>query len=582
MKLIDALDVIKRPVSGTAPAFDAFLACGFTPLHLQTFLAAELRLLQGDCKVSIQAGLFGDLVGNITKAQRSGVNALLVAIEWTDLDPRLGTRSLGGWRPDALPDIERSVSQAVARIKTALIEAATVVPTVVSMPTLPLPPLFWTQPEQGGASEMRLRHTVATLAATLAQQPGIRLLNPQVLDELSPLSGRFDIKSELAAGFPYTLVHASSLAKQLATLAVHRAPKKALITDLDDTLWAGILGEDGVDGISWTLDHHSQIHGLYQQLLAALAGAGVLVGVASKNDPGMVERAFNRSDLLLPKADVFPVEAHWSPKSESIKRILEVWNIAPDAVVFVDDSPMEVAEVNAAFPDVECIVFPKDDPRAFWEFLKRLRTAFGKTFLTEDDALRLASIRNAEAWRTAAAPEGGSTDDFLKAAQASILFESDAGIEDKRAFELINKTNQFNLNGKRLDEAEWRKFFEDPRAFLVTASYEDKFGRLGKIAALMGTIDGPALRITAWVMSCRAFSRRIEHQFLKSLFDAFAVEEIVFDFEKTPRNGPVQDFLSAFVNESSAPLILSREVFDRNTPPLFHRVEGVNSGAVSV
>src|SRR5438067_893888 len=98
MKLIDALDVIKRPVSGTAPAFDAFLACGFTPLHLQTFLAAELRLLQGDCRVATQTGLFGDLVGNITKAQRSGVNALLVAIEWADLDPRLGTRSLGGWR----------------------------------------------------------------------------------------------------------------------------------------------------------------------------------------------------------------------------------------------------------------------------------------------------------------------------------------------------------------------------------------------------------------------------------------------------------------------------------------------------
>src|SRR5262249_24533995 len=181
------------------------------------------------------------------------------------------------------------------------------------------------------------------------------------LGVLSPSAGRYDLKSDLLSGFPYTLPHASAIAEVLARLLWNRAPKRGLITDLDDTLWAGILGEDGVDGISWHLDRNTHTHGLYQQFLASLAGAGVMIGVASKNDPAMVERAFDKRDLLLAKEDIFPLEIHWSRKSESVGRILSTWNVNADSVVFIDDSPMEVAEVQASFSDMECIVFPKSD-----------------------------------------------------------------------------------------------------------------------------------------------------------------------------------------------------------------------------
>jgi FkbH-like protein len=575
MKLIEALEILKRPVADNVPGFKAFLACGFTPLHLQTFLGAQLRTAFPQHNVGIKTGLFGDLSGNIERLDFSDINTLVVVAEWSDLDPRLAVRTLGGWRPESLPDITESASQTALRLQRGITEASRHLPTIVSMPTLPLPAMFSTRTTQAGSFELQLRQTVASLAVALSRQPGVRVLNAQLLEEISPTAGRYDVKSDVVSGFPYTITHTSAMAELISGLAQNRQPKKGLITDLDDTLWNGILGEDGVDGISWHLDRKTHMHGLYQQFLASLAGAGVLVGVASKNDPAAVERAFERNDLLLSKSDVFPVEAHWSRKSESVERILKTWNIGAESVVFIDDSPMEVAEVQSAFPDMECIVFPKSDYQGVWNLLKHLRDAFGKSSLTEDDTIRLRSIRDASAWRDAEQSNGNSSDDFLRAADASIVFDAASPDGDNRAFELVNKTNQFNLNGRRFTESEWRNFFSDPAAFHFTASYKDKFGPLGKIAVIMGKSHGRRLRVSSWVMSCRAFSRRIEHQCLKHLFETFGAEEIAFDYESTPRNGPLKEFFTDLMGETPVPeMTLSKDQFVAVVPPLFHRIEG--------
>jgi FkbH-like protein len=438
--------------------------------------------------------------------------------------------------------------------------------------------MFSTQPVQSGFSELQLHQTAAALAASLSQEPGIRVVNPQFLDGISPLAGRFDFKSEAITGFPYSLLHASLLGELLAGLIHNGQAKKGLITDLDDTLWGGILGEDGVNGISWHLEQRTHIHGIYQQFLASLASAGVLIGVASKNDAAVVEQAFDRRDLLISRNDIFPFEAHWSRKSESVDRIIKTWNIDPSAVVFVDDSPMEVAEVKAAFPELECIVFPKGDYQGIWGLLKHLRTAFGRPFLTEDDSLRMRSIRDSGAWREALESPAGSSDEFLRAVEACIVFHWGKQKEDGRAFELVNKTNQFNLNGRRFDESEWLGFFSDPDGFSLTVSYQDKYGSLGKVAVILGTSGECKLNVKCWVMSCRAFSRRIEYQCLRYLFEKLGSDEILFEYESTPRNGPVQDFLKELLGSPpSGRALLSRERFEMNVPALFHQVTEVTS-----
>jgi FkbH-like protein len=573
MKLIDALEVLNGALAVDAPLFKVYLACGFTPLHLQTFLAAQLRIQLPYHRVAINTGLFGDLAGNIERLEPSHFNALVVVLEWEDLDPRLGIRRLGGWLPSNLSDIADSADQAAARLLRVILNVSRLVPTVVCMPTLPLPPLFWTPPDRTAPLELHLRQTVASLAASFSEQSNIQIANVQLLGEVSPPSDRFDPKSDVIAGFPYSLPHASALGGLLASLTYNRPPRKGLITDLDDTLWSGIVGEDGVNGISWHLESQTHMHGLFQQFVASLAGAGVLVGVASKNDSALVQQAFDRSDLLISKSDIFPFEVHWFPKSESVRRILETWNVGADSVVFIDDSPMEVAEVKASFPELECIVFPKGDYRRIWDLLQELRRFFGKPSLTEDDALRLSSIRNASGWRDSIRSTASTSDDFLRVAEASIVFSFTRECGDARAFELVNKTNQFNLNGKRLSESEWLNFFSDPAAFLLVVSYKDKYGPLGKIAVLMGKSNERKIHVQTWVMSCRAFSRRVEYQCLRYLFDDLDADTIVFDYQRTSRNGPLGEFFATLLKEPPAgEICISRELFFKGSPPLFHGI----------
>jgi FkbH-like protein len=551
MNLIEALTIINQSAPDDAGTLEAFLACGFTPLHLQTFLAAHLRQRSPQRKVQVKTGLFGDLAGNIERLHGANSELLFVVIEWRDIDPRLGIRDLGGWRTEDLPDIVGTLKRALSRLEKALWRASASIPTYVCLPTLPLPPLFVTPTYQAGGYELQLRQSVASFAESVSRESSVRILNAQLLAELSPPSARLDVRSELTAGFPYRLPHASVIAELLATLAQNPTPKKGLITDLDDTLWAGILGEVGTEGVSWNLDQHSHVHGLYQQFLSSLASAGVLIAVASKNDRTLVEQVFERKDLLISKENVYPFEVHWGRKSESAGRILKTWNIGAEDVVFIDDSPMEVAEVKAVFPGMECIVFPTNDYQAIWDLTKRLRDLFGKSVISEEDAIRQQSIRSAEVLRESMDVSGGSLDEFLQNADAVVRFTFGKQPGDRRAFELINKTNQFNLNGKRLSDAAWMSYLSDPATFLMTVTYEDKYGPLGKIAALLGKLQGKLIRVDSWVMSCRAFSRRIEHQSLAQLFEKFDAEEICFDYHATPRNGPLQEF---FVGLLGAPL----------------------------
>jgi FkbH-like protein len=579
VRLIDALAIIRGPLAENAPLLRLFLACSFTPLHFQTFLAAGLRERSPLERAEVTTGLFGDLAGSIERLQVADCDVLVVVIEWQDLDLRLGIRNLGGWRVADLPDIVSSAERMIARLEKAIRSAAASIPTYVSLPTLPFPPLFTAPAQQASVYELQMRQSVSSFAISLATHSRIHILNAQQLDECSPPATRLDVQSELLSGFPYQLPHASAIAEMLAALIRNAAPKKGLITDLDDTLWAGILGENGVEGISWHFDQQAHIHGLYQQLLASLASAGILTAVASKNDPALVDQAFEREDLLIGKQSLYPIDVHWGPKSESVRRILKTWNVGPDAAVFIDDSPMELAEVNAAFPEIECLLFPKDDYQAVWQLLRRLRGLFGKTVVSEEDSIRLDSIRAAASLHHSSNGEGTSLDSFLQDAQATVAVTLGKEKNDHRAFELINKTNQFNLNGKRLNETSWAAYLNDPTTFLMTVSYEDKFGALGKIAVLLGRIQGTTARINYWVMSCRAFSRRVEQQSLSWLFENFRLQEICFDYQQTDRNKPIQDLLSSI---TAAPLTgdvrVSRTSFFDKCPPLFHQAKAIVNG----
>jgi FkbH-like protein len=574
MKLLEALEVLNKPLAEDAPTKEVSLLCGFTPLHLMTFLAAHLRVNIPTSRIVINTGLYGDLAGNVERLRCAGrAGTACIVIEWADLDPRLGIRTAGSWRSTDVTGIVESAEQQSEWLADLIREAAEMTSLYVATPTLPLPPIFITQASQAHSDQCKLQEVVTSLAVSLSDNTRIKLINSQRLDEASPLCRRFNPQTEIDNGFPYSLEHASKLAELFATLVKEAQPRKGIITDLDDTLWAGTLGEVGVEGISWDLASGAHCHGLYQRFLSSLASAGVLLAVVSKNDRALVEQALARSDILVAKGDLFPLEVHWGPKSDSIVRILKQWNIAPDDAVFIDDSPMEVAEVRASLPQIDAIVFPKNDYFAIWELLKELRDRFAKSSISLEDKMRLRSIRNSAVILESGQAAGLRADDFLRNSKATIVFSLTPNVHDSRAFELINKTNQFNLNGKRIGQSEWLNLLQEPGAFLLSATYEDRYGPLGKIAVAIGKKDGSRLCVRSWVMSCRAFSRRIEHQCLKYLFEKMAVDEIVFDYQPTLRNGPIQEFFAGLVEEPTSPNLSIRSVlFHAKAPALFHNL----------
>ncbi len=583
MQLIEALKAI-RTRGSDGDVWRCELLCGFTPLHLQTFLTAELlqRYERGPIDVSI--GLFGDLCGNIDRAVAryhadGSMNAAVVAIEWSDVDPRLGYRSTGGWRVDRITDVIDSARLRLDQLSHRIAALAEQTTVTVVLPTLPLPPLFQSPLGTADLAEVSLRQALAEFATRTAKQSSVRLVASQQLDLNSPLGDRFDATSELRTGFPYTAAHASALASAIADTVRPAAPLKGIITDLDNTFWSGIVGDDGIDAVSWDLDHKTQHHGLYQELLASLADLGVLIGVASKNDPDVVTQALRRNDLVFPADRLFPVEAHWDAKSQSVARILQAWNIGADSVVFVDDNPMEIAEVSEAFPHLHCRQFPTGDEAAVLQLLCELRTLFGKARVSDEDRLRLGSLRSSAALTDI----DSDADAFLAKAEAKIDLEWNQ--PDERSFQLVNKTNQFNLNGERIDESDWRQLIADPRTVLLSVSYTDKFAPLGKIAVVAGQLEPDGtLRIDHWVMSCRAFSRRIEHATVRALFDRIGCSRLRFRFVETDRNSPLKQCLAGLtgITPVSGPLELARSTFDTNCPDIYAKVSENDSARDSI
>jgi len=232
---------------------------------------------------------------------------------------------------------------------------------------------------------------------------------------------------------------------------------------------------------------------------------------------------------------------------------------------------MELAEVSEKHPGIECLLFPSDDPSGILGLLSQLRARFGKNAVREEDRLRIQSLRASATARQQNTAEASA--DFLARIEARMTLES-AG-SDQRSFELVNKTNQFNLNGARYTEAEWKSRARRPGAFLATVSYEDRFGPLGRIAVLGGQKEADRCCVDIWVMSCRAFSRQIEFQAIRQLFGKMGVSVIRFRFKPTDRNGPLRTFFAHFFDRGSlgeGELCLQAADFERLCPPLFHKV----------
>lgn len=344
--------------------------------------------------------------------------------------------------------------------------------------------------------------------------------------------GFFDERMRVVASMPYSLAGIRALVDEFAFVRL-AAPKKVLAVDADNTLWKGILSEDGEAALAPFTE--------FQKGLLALRDAGVVLVLLSKNDPFEF-----RADMPLTSADFAAVRVNWGPKAGNLVDACRELNLSTDSVVFVDDNPYERAQMTAHLPDVTVVPFPDDLARPR-QFLRRLKEFFfAGTGQTEEDRLRAADYaRRRTAGGVPGMDDGATLDDYLENLDLRVEPRRADARDLDRLAQMAGKTNQFNATTRRRTRDGFAALLSDPAKSVWVFRTRDRFGEQGIVCYIV--VDLPSRRITDFVMSCRAMGRTLEHFAYGYVSDRLGYRPPV-DFARTAKNRPIETFLAALAD----------------------------------
>lgn len=335
------------------------------------------------------------------------------------------------------------------------------------------------------------------------------------------------------------------VARQLG--AIRGLSKKCLVLDLDNTVWGGVIGDDGLDGIVLGQGHPlGEAFAAFQRYVKRLSERGIILAVASKNDPEIAKSAFEQHpEMVLQLSDISAFEATWSDKPASLSRIAADLNIGLDSLVFFDDNPMERALMRETLPEVAV----PEVPDAAEQYISCLVDAgYFETIAFTGDDVRRTQQYVANRQRKESQSRAADIDSFLR----DLKMQMEVGAFDKanlpRIVQLINKTNQFNLTTRRYTESEVLGLIGNDDAETFHIRLKDRFGDNGIISIIIAREISEGgdviLDIDTWLMSCRVLGRRVEKATLDLLVKAAARRgalAIRGHFIPTARNGLVRD-----------------------------------------
>ncbi|WP_417778484.1 HAD-IIIC family phosphatase [Stutzerimonas xanthomarina] len=322
--------------------------------------------------------------------------------------------------------------------------------------------------------------------------------------------------------------------------------RKCLVLDLDNTLWGGVVGDDGVDGIHLGQGSPSgEAFLAFQRYAAQLARRGIILAVCSKNDLSVAETAFNHPEMALKRSDIAAFVANWEDKAGNLRRIASMLGIGLDSLVFVDDNPAERDIVRRELPEVAVPELPDDVA----DYPARVAAAgyFEAVSFTSDDASRGRNYA-LDAERKAAMSQATDMEGYLRGLEMVLTASPIGAAELARSTQLINKTNQFNLTARRYSEAEVERIASDPAAVALAIRLADKFGDNGMISVVLARPDAAVakdeLLIDSWLMSCRVLGRQVEDAVLEVLTNAATAagyRALIGEYRPTERNGMVAE-----------------------------------------
>ncbi len=350
---------------------------------------------------------------------------------------------------------------------------------------------------------------------------------------------------------PYLALNVANIIK-----AIYGKNKKALVLDLDNTLWGGVIGDDGTEGIA--IGHETsmgQVYSEFQEYLKSCKEMGIMLNVDSKNEEENVLAGLNHPEGTLRPEDFIVIKANWEPKDRNFTAISEELNILPESMVFIDDNPAEREIVRAQIPGVS--VPELDRVEDYIRVIDR-SGFFEVTELSEDDFKRNSMYRE-NAKRKQQQKSFSDYGEYLRSLEMKAVIRDFDTIYLPRIAQLTNKSNQFNLTTKRLSEAEIESLVKKEEYIRLYGKLSDKFGDNGVVTVVIGRQEEELLHIELWLMSCRVLKRGMEDAMLDELVKqskARKIKRLKGYYYKTAKNAMVKEFYGSMgfekISENSA------------------------------
>lgn len=530
-------------------------------------LASSLRAGLGPSH-RVSTAPFGQVFQTLLSPDSRHVNAQTTLIVWTRPESVIESfsRALLMERVDH-GEVLREVEQYVKGLQALAASCRYVLhPTWTIANTKRLYGLLDLKPRLG------LRHLLCSMNLALAQSMETSS-NLYILDANAWLhtagAKAYAPKLDLIAKAPFVpaVFQAAAHAIRAALDAFEGKARKLVVVDLDNTLWGGVVGDDGPSGLSLGgHDHVGEAFVGFQRALLALTHRGVQLAIASKNDERLAFEVIDRHSEMVLRRDHFAGwRINWKDKADNIVELARELRLGLNSFVFIDDNPAERARVSSALPEVLVPEWPTD-PSLYASTLEAL-DCFDVPQITEEDFERTAAqVAERHRKSSLATVAQGSFDDWLVSLETRVEVEPLSADNLPRVAQLFNKTNQMNLSTRRLTSAEIDAWSRSPGRHMWTIRVRDRFGDSGLTGVISVELDGRSARVADLILSCRVMGRHVEYAMLH-VASAFAArtntEELQVKYSPTDRNAPCLAMLEASALEKRRDNLF---VWQGNTP----------------
>jgi len=394
------------------------------------------------------------------------------------------------------------------------------------------------------SSGYQLREYNYRLMELCQEYPNLFINDLNMLQSRHGFSFIFDPKMYITSSMVYSIDFLPVLAKNSVDIvkAASGIFKKCIVLDLDNTLWGGIIGDDGIENIQIGSLGIGKAYTEFQKWIKQLKGRGIILAVCSKNTEHIAKEPFEKHPDMVLKLDDFAVfVANWNTKIDNIRYIQSVLNIGFDSMVFCDDNPAEREIVRTYIPEITVPQLP-DDPAEYLVYLRSLNLFETASYSHEDT--KRTRLYQQEAGRRAVQAEFKNDDEFLKSLEMSSDAQAFNSFTVPRVAQLTQRSNQFNLRTIRYTEGEIKNISESVDHLTRSYTLEDKFGSYGLISVVILKSEKSALFIDTWIMSCRVLKRNMEHFVLNDIVElarSKGYDTIVGEYLPTHKNELVKD-----------------------------------------